>query len=150
MDRNLWYWLAQIIGALAFGFFLDNHKMKRKTRAVCGLAILFVVINSIVRPSLPPLLPRPKEEMLMGATKWGGGVEPLLGSSRTKYDNNQAPGIDIFGNPSPLHSPRKRRLTGGADKDYTWYLLLYMAYGLLDAVPLPPPSLFCFLFFFPY
>ncbi|KAG0130033.1 major facilitator superfamily domain-containing protein [Tuber indicum] len=90
---NLWYWLAQIFGALAFGFFLDNQKICRRKRAIYGWVILLVAVNSI----------------------WGGGLKPLLESSRDKYPDN-APAIDVF------------------DKDFTWYLLLYMAYGFQDAM----------------
>ncbi|PUU72583.1 major facilitator superfamily domain-containing protein [Tuber borchii] len=44
---NLWYWLAQIFGALIFGFFLDNQRIGRRKRAIYGWVILFVAINSI-------------------------------------------------------------------------------------------------------
>lgn len=47
---NIWYWLAQIFGAVIFGFILDNGRIgTRKTRAWVGWGILFVIINVIVR-----------------------------------------------------------------------------------------------------
>ena len=53
--NNIWYWLSQIIGAIVFGFILDNVKLgSRKTRAWLGWGILFVIVNVIVR-SLPSL-----------------------------------------------------------------------------------------------
>ncbi|KAH0603610.1 uncharacterized protein H6S33_007269 [Morchella sextelata] len=91
---NLWYWLAQIIGALMFGFFLDNKKMSRRTRAIAGWVILFAVVNAT----------------------WGGGLKPLIGSTREKVALEQNPNLDVF------------------DTDYTWYLILYLFYGFLDAV----------------
>lgn len=48
----MWYWLAQIIGALVFGFFLDNQKLSRRKRAIWGWAFLFVVINVVVSISV--------------------------------------------------------------------------------------------------
>ncbi|PWW76961.1 MFS general substrate transporter [Tuber magnatum] len=90
---NLWYWLAQILGALAFGFFLDSQRIGRRKRAIYGWVILFVAVSTI----------------------WGGGLKPLIASSRDKYPDD-APAIDVF------------------DKDFTWYLILYMAYGFQDAM----------------
>lgn len=52
---GLFYWLAQIFGALLFGWFLDNKKLTRRNRALAGWAILFVIVNVIVRTP-PPLL----------------------------------------------------------------------------------------------
>lgn len=72
---NLWYWLAQIIGALMFGFFLDNKKMSRRTRAISGWVILFAVVNAT----------------------WGGGLKPLIGSTREKVALEQNPNLDVFG-----------------------------------------------------
>jgi sugar phosphate permease len=45
---GLWYWLAQIIGALLFGWFLDFPKMTRRHRAIAGWVLLFVIVNVIV------------------------------------------------------------------------------------------------------
>lgn len=36
------------IGALAFGYFLDNQKMTRRTRAIWGWVLLFIVVNVVV------------------------------------------------------------------------------------------------------
>jgi len=64
---GLWYWLAQIIGSLFFGWFLDNQRMSRKNRAIAGWVLLFLVVNAV----------------------WGGGLKAqLLGISR-------APNADI-------------------------------------------------------
>jgi len=70
---GLWYWLAQIIGALAFGFFLDNPRLSRKKRAVWGLVALFFVINAI----------------------WGGGVKALMRTKRPK-DPTDTIAMDVF------------------------------------------------------
>ncbi|KAL0639889.1 hypothetical protein Q9L58_000980 [Maublancomyces gigas] len=91
---NLWYWLAQIIGALAFGFFLDNQKLSRRKRALFGWGILFLVVNAV----------------------WGGGLKPLIGSSRDKVEKEKNPQLDIY------------------DTNFTYYLFLYLFYGFLDAV----------------
>lgn len=46
---NIWYWLSQIVGAIAFGFILDNTRLGgRKTRAYVGWGVLFVIVNVIV------------------------------------------------------------------------------------------------------
>jgi len=57
---GLWYWLAQIVGSLIFGWFLDNPFMTRRRRAIAGWALLFVLVLSI----------------------WGGGLKAELGISR--------------------------------------------------------------------
>ena len=57
---GLWYWLAQIVGSLLFGWFLDNPFMTRRRRAIAGWALLFVLVLSI----------------------WGGGLKAELGISR--------------------------------------------------------------------
>jgi len=44
---NIWYWLAQIFGALAFGTFLDYKGLSRRNRAIGGWVILFAVVNII-------------------------------------------------------------------------------------------------------
>lgn len=50
--NNIWYWLAQIFGAIVFGFILDNVRLgSRKRRAWLGWGILFVIVNVIVRSS---------------------------------------------------------------------------------------------------
>ena len=52
--NNIWYWLAQIIGAVLFGVILDNQRLgSRKMRAWIGWGILFVVVNVIVSHSPP-------------------------------------------------------------------------------------------------
>jgi len=73
---GMWYWLAQTVGALAFGFFLDNKRMTRRTRAIYGLAGLFVVVNSI----------------------WGGGTKALLRTHRPTDPNDpsQVIAMDVF------------------------------------------------------
>ncbi|CAG8519829.1 10697_t:CDS:2 [Funneliformis mosseae] len=42
--NNLWYWAAQILGALVFGKFLDTTLLKRKNRGLVGLLILLVTV----------------------------------------------------------------------------------------------------------
>ncbi|RIA79855.1 major facilitator superfamily domain-containing protein [Glomus cerebriforme] len=42
--NNLWYWAAQIVGAMGLGKFLDTPSLKRKNRGIIGLIILFVII----------------------------------------------------------------------------------------------------------
>ncbi|KAI5799921.1 major facilitator superfamily domain-containing protein [Geopyxis carbonaria] len=94
---GLFYWLAQIIGSVAFGYFLDNQRMTRRSRAIWGWVLLFVVANAI----------------------WGGGLKAELGISRPPADvkpEDWFRGMDVF------------------DKDFTWYMLLYMFYGVLDAI----------------
>lgn len=73
--NNLWYWLAQIFGSIAFGFILDSKRMTRRTRALVGWGLLFVIVNVI----------------------WGGGAKVV-----TQYSNERArmaagdtPNIDI-------------------------------------------------------
>ncbi|RPA91172.1 MFS general substrate transporter [Choiromyces venosus 120613-1] len=90
---NLWYWLAQIFGALAFGFFLDNQRIRRRKRAIYGWIILFVAVNAIVSYSFGLLL----------------DISNLF-SSGACLINNQI------------------------DKDFTWYLIMYMVYGFQDAM----------------
>jgi hypothetical protein len=53
---GLWYWLAQIIGSLLFGWFLDTKKLTRRNRAFAGWAVLFVIVNVVVSP--PSLCPK--------------------------------------------------------------------------------------------
>ncbi|CAB4443519.1 unnamed protein product [Rhizophagus irregularis] len=42
--NNLWYWAAQIVGAMGFGKFLDTPLLGRKSRGIIGLFILFIMI----------------------------------------------------------------------------------------------------------
>ncbi|KAL1923039.1 uncharacterized protein VTP21DRAFT_9415 [Calcarisporiella thermophila] len=44
--NNLVYWLAQILGALLFGLFLDSGRYVRRTRAYFGLAIVLVLFSA--------------------------------------------------------------------------------------------------------
>ncbi|KAI5818130.1 major facilitator superfamily domain-containing protein [Pyronema omphalodes] len=74
---GLWYWLAQIIGSISFGAFLDSKKLTRRNRAIAGWVILFVIVNVV----------------------WGGGLKPELqmvrppkGADVTKYFR----GMDIY------------------------------------------------------
>ncbi|KAF8252201.1 MFS general substrate transporter [Wilcoxina mikolae CBS 423.85] len=93
---GLWYWLAQIISALLFGWFLDHKKLTRRHRAIAGWGILFIIVNVV----------------------WGGGLKPDLGISRPPNADAAEGwyrGMDVY------------------DKDFTWYCLLYVCYGLLDA-----------------
>lgn len=50
--NNVWYWVAQMIGAAAIGYFLDYTRISRRRRALIGWVVLFVLVNVI----------------------WGGGV----------------------------------------------------------------------------
>ncbi|BDD59002.1 hypothetical protein MAP00_004237 [Monascus purpureus] len=88
--NNMWYWISQVIGAGAFGLFLDNTRFSRRTRLWIGWGSTFVLMNAI----------------------WGGGVAFLLKTNRSV----KSPHTDIF------------------DHNYTWYLILYMLYGFLDAI----------------
>ncbi|CAG8612847.1 9619_t:CDS:2, partial [Acaulospora colombiana] len=45
--NNLWYWAAQIIGAAAFGKFLDMQSLGRKMRGLLGLLILAIAITAV-------------------------------------------------------------------------------------------------------
>jgi len=42
--NNLWYWAAQIVGAMGFGKLLDTPSLKRKNRGFIGLFILFIAV----------------------------------------------------------------------------------------------------------
>lgn len=113
--NNIWYWLSQILGAIVFGFILDNAKLgSRKTRAWLGWGILFVIVNVI----------------------WGSGYVILhrypdgrhheanaaLNKARLKdglpIDNSLAtpPAIDVY------------------DSRFAGYCVLYLFYGFLDAM----------------
>ncbi|KAF8474633.1 hypothetical protein BDZ91DRAFT_711380 [Kalaharituber pfeilii] len=113
--NNIWYWLAQILGAVAFGFVLDNTRLgSRKTRAWLGWGILFVIVNVI----------------------WGGGYVVLDRYSDERqhianaaYNANRAkqglpidetlelpPNIDVYGD------------------SFAAYCILYLFYGFLDAM----------------
>lgn len=45
---GLWYWLAQIVGAIAFGWFLDLNRLNRRNRAIAGWGVLFLIVNAVV------------------------------------------------------------------------------------------------------
>ncbi|KAI5810151.1 major facilitator superfamily domain-containing protein [Peziza echinospora] len=113
--NNIWYWLAQIIGAVLFGVILDNQRLgSRKMRAWIGWGILFVVVNVI----------------------WGGGFVVLdrysderahlanaaINAARTKaglpIDASLVlpPAIDVYGD------------------NFAAYCFLYLFYGFLDAM----------------
>jgi hypothetical protein len=52
---GLWYWLAQIVASLLFGWFLDNKRLTRRNRAIAGWVVLFLIVNAVVSlSSLPP------------------------------------------------------------------------------------------------
>ncbi|KAH8922998.1 MFS general substrate transporter [Atractiella rhizophila] len=42
--NGLLYWFVQIVGAILFGFFLDNPRLSRRNRAFAGFAFLFAII----------------------------------------------------------------------------------------------------------
>ncbi|KAH9995362.1 MFS general substrate transporter [Xylariaceae sp. FL0662B] len=88
--NNIWYWVAQIIGAAALGAFLDWKRFCRRTRTLMGWAILFTFVMVV----------------------WGGGFVFLKQTNR----GSPSPNMDIF------------------DNDYIWYLIMYMAHGLLDSL----------------
>jgi hypothetical protein len=68
--NNVWYWIAQVIGAGALGLFLDNTRFSRRTRLFIGWGFTFVLVNAI----------------------WGGGVAFVKETSREK----KGPSKDIF------------------------------------------------------
>lgn len=68
--NNMWYWISQVIGAGAFGVFLDNTRFSRRTRLWIGWGSTFVLMNAI----------------------WGGGVAFLLKTNRSV----KSPHTDIF------------------------------------------------------
>ncbi len=88
--NNVFYWVAQMIGAALIGYFLDYSRISRRRRALIGWVIMFVLVNAI----------------------WGGGVAFVKKTHR----GVASPLMDIF------------------DRDYFWYLFLYMWYGFLDAL----------------
>lgn len=88
--NSLWYWFAQIIGALFFGLFLDTERLNRRTRGIVGLCIIGVMFMAT----------------------WAGGLVFQLTYKRgDKID-----------------------LTDLYDHGYVEKLVLYMAYGLCDAM----------------
>ncbi|CAG8446172.1 8317_t:CDS:2 [Ambispora leptoticha] len=87
--NNLWYWFCQIIGATAFGIFLDTAFLTRPKRALYGLGIIFVFTTAT----------------------WIGGLIFQL-----KYKRGDKIDRDLF------------------DSGYGGELLLYMVYGLNDAM----------------
>ncbi|KAJ9499751.1 hypothetical protein H2202_004741 [Exophiala xenobiotica] len=68
--NNIFYWISQIIGAAAFGAFLDWTRFNRRTRALMGWAMLFTLVMCI----------------------WGGGYKFLLKTDR----NIKGPAMDLF------------------------------------------------------
>lgn len=110
---GLWYWLAQIVGAIAFGWFLDLNRLNRRNRAIAGWGVLFLIVNAVV--SVPVHTSR---SGVGNRFQWGGGLKPELGMSRPPNAAVAAKwyrGMDIY------------------DKDFIWYCLLMAFYGFLDA-----------------
>lgn len=75
---NLWYWLAQIFGAISFGFFLDSQRLSRRNRAIVGWGVLFGIVMVI----------------------WGGGYKVIAqwdGQERRRMgaDPPETPNIDV-------------------------------------------------------
>ncbi|KAI1619995.1 major facilitator superfamily domain-containing protein [Exophiala viscosa] len=68
--NNVFYWIAQIIGAGVFGLFLDWTRFTRRTRTLMAWAILFVLVMAI----------------------WGGGYKFLLKTNR----HVTGPEMDLF------------------------------------------------------
>ena len=68
--NNIFYWVAQMIGAGLFGAFLDYSKISRRNRALIGWGVMFVLVNAI----------------------WGGGLKFLLQTHRSK----PSPLMDVF------------------------------------------------------
>lgn len=73
---GLFYWISQIIGSLAFGFFLDNTRLRRRTRAIWGGVALFVLVNVV----------------------WGGGLKAEFQMKRPKDHKNPVEfrAMDVF------------------------------------------------------
>lgn len=92
---GLFYWVSQIIGSLAFGYFLDTPKLTRRSRAIWGGILLFIIVNII----------------------WGAGLKPESQMKRPKdhTSTDEFRKMDVF------------------SKNFTWYLIMYMCYGFLDA-----------------
>ncbi|TGZ76253.1 MFS general substrate transporter [Ascodesmis nigricans] len=63
---GLFYWVSQIIGSLLYGFFLDNQRLGRRSRAIWGGVVLFVIVNVV----------------------WGGGLKAELQMARPKDPAN--------------------------------------------------------------
>lgn len=62
--NSLLYWLAQMLGAIAFGYVLDYSKWRRSNRARVGFAVVFI----------------------SGLAIWGGGLKFQLGVTRGNID----------------------------------------------------------------
>ncbi|KAJ2161016.1 hypothetical protein GGF46_001818 [Coemansia sp. RSA 552] len=50
--NNIFYWGAQMVGAYALSFLLDAERLRRRTRGMVALALVFVVFNAIWGGSL--------------------------------------------------------------------------------------------------
>jgi len=45
--NNLFYWISQILAALLLGWFLDWTRYGRRTRALIGWVVMFVLVNAV-------------------------------------------------------------------------------------------------------
>lgn len=70
---GLFYWLAQIVGSISFGYFLDTKKLTRRNRALGGWVLLFIIVNVI----------------------WGGGLKADLRMERQPTAETNL-GLDVY------------------------------------------------------
>jgi hypothetical protein len=104
--NNLFYWLAQIFGALIFGTFLDWSRFSRRTRGLAGWGVLFILVNAI----------------------WGGGLAFVLQTGR----DIPSPRQDIF-DPGYVGNLFLYMFYGFLDA--TWQTYSYWLMGALSNEP---------------
>ena len=92
---GLWYWLAQIIGAIIFGWFLDFKGLTRRNRAIAGWGVLFVIVNAVV--SVPYRMAQPIALV-------GNGVFLFLSLPSGAVGSN--PSSECRAPPIPMWPPR--------------------------------------------
>ncbi|CAJ0757271.1 20850_t:CDS:2 [Entrophospora sp. SA101] len=91
--NNLFYWLAQIIGAIIIGGFLDFDKLTRKGRAIFGLAILSIIIFVTWLGGLFNQLGYDRQGRL---PRDNSGVDETIGLSGDLFDDGYAQRVILY------------------------------------------------------